>query len=326
MIHARGRLHSLDDIKRKVSDETVFRYLFPKYIKPYYMFSIRDEKLPSANVIMGQSELLIKDFGDAAQRSAESWYKYVARTEFNNNMQETLEWAYNTFSLNLRTPFSTSNSTSKIKVYTDSKTIIRIKKRDFNQRDIKFWNSFYISVEKLKSKHIYPISYYWINDIIYDVRGTLCFAYPLGVYNGVFRYKIYRPFSSIKWRTNSNKDVIQNIHFIPKSGDLLIIQTSYKDVMCMESLGNYHTVALNSESTWFSEKTWLRLKSRWKNIIYFANNDWEKKHNPGLMYAERYFEQFKVPYIYTPNGWSDISDFLRDNGPYKTKQFLRKII
>lgn len=146
-------------------------------------------------------------------------------------------------------------------------------------------------------------------------------------------YKIYLPNGfrgnkDFKWVSNVNKKVIQNIEHIPKSGELLIIQSAYKDIMLLEELNSsINALAFNGEGMWCSDKCWNELKKNWKHIVFFGNNDFSKKNNPGLRFCRQYAEKYKIPFVTTPdNTASDISDYYKKYGIEKTNQLLRKIL
>lgn len=207
----------------------------------------------------------------------------------------------------------------------------------WSKEDINYWNSFGISITKLNEKKIAPLDYFWITNYnkngirkTYNVRKQLCYVYPFyRNKNGFFMYKIYLPNGlngnkDIRWISNVNKKVIQNIENIPTSGDLLIIQSSYKDIMLLEELdSNIYSIAPNGEGYFFEDNEWFNLRKSWKKIIYFANNDSHKKDNPGLKFARRYTEKYRIPFVSTPdNTTSDITDYYKKYGIEETKRFL----
>ena len=83
-------------------------------------------------------------------------------------------------------------------------------------------------------------------------------------------------------------------------------------------------IAPNGEGIWFNDKVWQQLRKNWKNIVLFANNDFEKKDNPGLTFAKNHAEKYNISFISTPdNTASDISDYYKLYGKEKTKLFLK---
>jgi hypothetical protein len=157
-------------------------------------------------------------------------------------------------------------------------------------------------------------------------QTNLSFSYDYYWSNGVFRRKIYQPCSvDYKWRTNTDYTVVQNYPNIPKSGKTLFIQSSYKDCMVMEKLG-FWAIAPNKEGSWFTDEYWAKIKERWKNIVIYWDNDFDKEDNPGLRYAQYYSELYKVPYVTNPdNTAKDISDFVKKYGLSEGKELIRSL-
>ena len=94
----------------------------------------------------------------------------------------------------------------------------------------------------------------------------------------------------------------------------------------MEQMG-YYAIAPNAESVWLPLDYWHKLKQRWKRIIIFGNNDWEKEDNPGLTYAKLHSEKYGVPYITTPDGEpSDISDYVNKYDLERGKALTERLI
>ena len=284
---------------------------------------------------MGTQDLLVRDFGDPNQKKAESWYEYIARTKYEGSIYKALKWANSTFKLNLGLysfdndfKFGSNNKIVKGIDYSLPKkaTIIKIKKRNWYKKDIDYWQQYGITLNRVKSKYISPISHFWINDTIINLSGKLAYAYPLGIHDNIFRYKIYQPFDEkFKWISNTHKNIIQNYNFIPDAGELLIIQSSFKDVLCMEELG-YYSIAPNSENIFINKDIFLKLQKNWNKIIFFANNDWNKLNNPGLAYAKQHQDKYNIDIIHTPDGWSDISDYIKDNGLLEASNLIKKLI
>jgi hypothetical protein len=208
----------------------------------------------------------------------------------------------------------------------------------WSKEDIEYWNSYGISISKLEEKNIAPLESFWITNYNKDglrkkfnVSNELCYVYPFyRNKQGFFMYKIYLPSGfmgnkDFKWVSNVNKKVIQNIQHIPTSGELLIIQSSYKDIMLMEELIlDVNCIAFNGEGMWCTDKIWYELRKNWKYIVYFADNDSHKKSNSGIKFAKKYAEKYKIPYICTPdNTTSDITDYYKRYGKDKTFKFLK---
>lgn len=306
----------------------------------------------SLQVRVQNDRLVISDFGYIKGMSI---YDYINEKYFNGvaNFREILSIINNDFKLNLE---GYSRKILKKKPSKHNKLIkntnlpvkIEVKRRrdkkgniQWSKEDITYWDSHGISIAKLEAKHIHPLDYFWITNYNkdgirkrFDVRNELCYVYPFyRNKDGFFMYKIYLPNGlngnkDFKWVSNVNKKVIQNIEHIPKSGDLLIIQSSYKDIICLEGLNpNIYAIAPNGEGYFFDDEDWYKLRKNWKKIIYFANNDYPKQDNPGLRFARQYVEKYNIPFISTPNNTtSDISDYYKKYGKKETNILLNKLM
>ena len=186
-----------------------------------------------------------------------------------------------------------------------------------------------------------PLSTFWITNynkggirVKYDVTNELAYVYPFfkddygHLMSKISLHYGYKGNLNFKWISNVNKGVIQNIESIPKKGDLLIIQSSYKDICTMEILNKeLNVIAPNGEGIWFDDDTWKELRKNWRSIVLFANNDFEKKDNPGLAFAKKHSLKYNIPFISTQNfTTSDISDFYKKYGFRATKKFLNKTL
>mgnify|MGYP000773108075 CR=1 FL=1 len=88
------------------------------------------------------------------------------------------------------------------------------------------------------------------------------------------RDRIYRPLADkyTKWRNNLTENDIQGFKQLPKTGDILIITKSMKDVMCLYEMG-IPAISPSSESTFIPDKALEQLKKRFKRIIIMFDRD-----------------------------------------------------
>jgi len=96
-----------------------------------------------------------------------------------------------------------------------------------------------------------------------------------------------------------------------------------KDVMCLYSLG-ISAIAPNSENLFISDSVLEDLKSRFKYIVVFYDNDL-----PGLQNMQKIKNKHKeLNYFYIPRHYKakDISDFHREYGRDKTLKFIKESI
>ncbi len=206
--------------------------------------------------------------------------------------------------------------------YKPSRTKIAVKKRNFTKFDLDYWSQFCITRETLRKFNIFPISKLWINDAVskyfYSKREPM---YAYRIYN---KFKIYRPHSSKdnKFLNNCNKHDIQGFQQLKKSGELVIVTKSLKDVMVLYEL-DFSSIAANSESTPIPKDVMLDLKKRFNRVVVLYDND-----STGVKGMIDMKKAYNLKCIFIPLGYraKDISDLIKKVGFNKTYTILNKLL
>ena len=187
------------------------------------------------------------------------------------------------------------------------------------KKDADFWSKYLISKKTLRTFGVCPISHYWIND--YRTTCDLSYAYKLGT-----KYKIYSPYEEVKWISNTTKKHIQGYNQCAKEGDLCIITSSLKDVMCLFEMG-IPAIALQSEMQMPSEETIKELKTRFKKVAVFYDNDFDNVNNPGQTMASKICTKYHLPNIVIPDLYEikDPSDYIAHFGRVEGLQTLIRL-
>lgn len=279
----------------------------------------------SCRVISINGILLYKDFAETGMLNC---YSYVAR-KYGLSFYETLGKIRNDFNLTAleecnRKLVSTQVVTiPKPMLINHKQTILLKKAREWKLHDKEFWFDRYgITLDWLKAANIEPISSFWIDNHKYNMVEFTCsnHSYSFNYYwhNSIFRRKIYQPFSDVKWISNVDSTIVQGWDILPKTGgDILIITSSYKDagtIMCNltnKTIGKQiYAIAPNNEETFLPVPVFEKLKSRWKHILLWYDNDFTKQRNAGLERSIELSGQFGIPWLLTPdNTQKDPSDF-----------------
>ena len=317
-----------------------------------------NDKLNSLSVMVGQSgDIIVSDFG---YKTGMTIFEYVSEKYFglgSKNYILALDKIRQDFGLTdlyqpiIKTPSANISTTYEmpVKHNMDIKpmlpTKIEIKgqrigeKIHWNSDDLYYWKQYGISKKKLEEKNIIPLEAFWLTNYTkdgirqkYDTSNILAYAYPFQLNEfGQRMYKIYMPYGfknipDFRWVSNTNKYAVQNLFHIPKQGELLIIQSSYKDIMCMEEMNDsICAVAPPSECIWFDDKVWDYFKQNWKYIVIFGNNDSAKEDNSGLKLARKHSLKYAIPFILPPdNTTSDISDYYLKYGEVAARHLLDK--
>jgi hypothetical protein len=159
---------------------------------------------------------------------------------------------------------------------------------------------------------------------------------PLFVYLVDDKIKWYKPLSkdiSKKWGGTTNYQTFFGLSQLPRTGKLLFITSSLKDVMVLRGLG-FNAIALNSETYGVGDdrfespaskelkKRISSLEKRFKYIIFYMNND-----AAGTIANIKLSVKYRKDYIQNPKGTpKDISDFIHKYSVRKTYRMLKKQI
>ena len=206
--------------------------------------------------------------------------------------------------------------------------IIQVQIKSFTQNELDWWQQFGINKKILKKYHIYSLQYVFLNGELRFTSSEKCPIY--GYYFGKDKnnkelWKIYFPFNKekgIRFINNLPKKVLQGYHQLPKTGDLLVITKSMKDLASMYSFG-ITAVSTPSESTFISDKQLEEFKSRFKHIVVLYDSDRPGKHNLWLI-RKKYPE---LNYFVLPNNLEkDFTDTLKVIGVDKMKELIKQFM
>lgn len=194
----------------------------------------------------------------------------------------------------------------RMKARSAEKVKIGIRPRkELSKVDLKFWGQYYITPEWLRFYRVFSCEYLYIGEQQYPFEISInnpAYAY-LEFKDGVPTYKIYRPLHpnpNYKWRNNGDFSVWEGWEQLPKSGPLLIITKSRKDVMSIRATTGIPAISLNAESVYPKPHVLEQLRKRFPLLIVFYDNDWRKKDNPGRLYGEKLASDFNLSQIEIP--------------------------
>lgn len=308
-------LHT-ETILEKISEYDIFRYYCPNFTKFKLKFcsDLRKDSFPSVSIINWNGKLLYKDFGHPEHTF--DCFNYV-KHKYGCTFYDALRIIDNDFNLKLSSKASEIKFTMGYLGYQRETpkvehklTIIQKKKRAWNNNDKKFWSKYFVDKKILCMFGVEPISHYWINGMRFSCK-SITYAYKFGN-----KFKIYAPYEKDnKWTSNTNKNIIQGYNQLPKKGNLCIITSSLKDVMCLFKMG-IPAIALQSEMQMPEEKIIKELQERFKKIALFYDNDFDNPNNPGQTMASKiqnkYKENYSLKNIKIPENYKikDLSDYI----------------
>ena len=323
---------SLDDILSKVTEADILSYYLGVTEVPCIINSpLRQDKRPSFGLYSSDGirifyiDLATKDSGGLFDLLGKMWncgFKEVL-SKINEDISKFCGGA----SIHSYTPCAV-RSTSSYNKDTD----LQCKVRDWRDYDIEYWASYGITLEWLKYAEVYPISHkIVIKDGHRYVFGADKYAYAYVEHKeGKVTLKIYQPFNKAgyKWSSNVDRSVWSLWTKIPKYGNNLILSSSVKDclnIMC--NLG-IPSICLQGEGYLPKPQIMKELKSRYKNIIIFFDNDFNNPNNPGHNDAKRLSEEYNLKMIEIPKEYEskDPSDLYKNHGKEVYLKIMNEIL
>ena len=205
-------------------------------------------------------------------------------------------------------------------------TKIQVQVKNYSNKELEWWKQFGISVKTLKKFHVFSIENVFLNGELKFTSSEQCPVY--GYYfgkdkNGIEKWKIYFPLKeNYRFLNNLSKKVLQGYHQLPKTGDLLVITKSMKDLMAMYEFG-ISAVSPNSETLFIDDKKLEEFKKRFKHILVIYDNDRPGLHNMWLIRKE-YPE---LNYFYIP--WylaKDFTDSIKLVGVENMKEYVNEFM
>ena len=201
---------------------------------------------------------------------------------------------------------------------------IQVQIKDYTDKELEWWKQFGISKRTLKKFHVYSLQHIFLNGELKFTSSEQCPIY--GYYfgkdkNGIEKWKIYFPLKeNYRFLNNLSKKVLQGYHQLPKTGELLVITKSMKDLMAMYEFG-ISAVSPNSETLFVDNKKLEEFKKRFKHILVIYDNDRPGLHNMWLI-RKQYPE---LNYYYLPFYLSkDFTDSIKLVGVENMKEYVNE--
>ena len=209
---------------------------------------------------------------------------------------------------------------------------LQCKIRNWLPYDIEYWESYGIGLDWLKYAEVYPISHkIIIKDGEKYVFGADKYAYAYVEHKeGRVTLKIYQPFNKngYKWSSNIDRSVWSLWTKIPKFGNNLIISSSVKD--CLNIMCNLGIPAICMQGEGYKPKPQIieELKSRYKNIILFYDNDYNNPDNPGKKDSMELSLEYNLKRVEIPAKYEskDPSDLFKKYGRNRYLEIMNEIL
>lgn len=215
---------------------------------------------------------------------------------------------------------------SNVKLEEKTETLIQIKPKAFSEQELKWWKGFGVTEKTLKKYKVFSCDSIFLNGDYFSSSNPRVpiYGYYCGKKNGQELWRIYFPSKrSFRFLSNVGKSYIQGAKQLPKTGDVLLITKSQKDVMLAYELG-IPAIAPCSEVLFLSNKQIQHLKKRFKTIVVCYDTDITGIHNlKQIKVNHPDLHTFFIPRKY---GVKDISDFFKKYGEEETRRLAGELL
>ena len=271
-----------DFILSKVNQESIMQHYTRTEVnsKKLFLSPLRNDNHVTCSIYKSKSGILyMHDF--ATNEHIDCW-NLVMRL-YNCNYYEALKIIARDFNLinsNVVKNIQAPKIVESLKKTESSKIQVQIK--DFTIKELEWWKSFGISRRTLKKYKIFSLQNVFLNGELKSTSSEQCPIY--GYYfgkdkNGNEKWKCYFPTrDSSRFLNNLSKKVLQGYHQLPKTGEILVITKSMKDVCALYEFG-IPAVSPNSETLFLDDKKLEEFKQRFKHILVIYDNDKTGLHN-----------------------------------------------
>lgn len=311
---------SLNDIMSRVTEADILSfYLNIREIPCVIHSPLRKDTRPSFGLYSNDGKRIF--FKDLSNGDNGGIFDLLGKM-WCTNYKETLEKVYNDIHL--------MHNSTKINIYNPqvntmsnyhSNSDLQCRVREWRDYDIKYWESYGISLQWLKYAEVYPISHKII--IKGDKRfilGADKYAYAYVEHKeGKVTLKIYQPFNKngYKWANKHDSSVVSLWAKVPIKGEIICVCSSLKDALCLWANTGIPSIAVQGEGYRMSNTAINELKKRYRIICVCFDND-----EPGLIDGQKFSEETEFINIVLPQfkGGKDISDYyysLQDKKVFK---------
>lgn len=248
------------------------------YNAPYY----RQDLCPSFSVFESKHKGIEFMWKDHTTGESGTIFNLIQKIEQLNSKNEVLALINEDFALG----YNTQPPLRKDKIVwydrPDQNDIkIQIVEQPLTTEGTKFWNQFGITKDLLDFYKAGQVKYFWKYEgqQVPTTASDPTFFYRVGEY-----YQLYSPFAEKQYKFRN--DLPENYFFgylqLPKTGRLLVIDKSSKDVIFCRSLG-FNAISGKSETTMIPHNKILELKDRFTEVYLTLDND-----KAGIQQTEKY--------------------------------------
>lgn len=305
---------TLDNIYSKITDaDLLYYYLGVTEIPCVICSPLRVDKNPSLSLFT-KDGIKIKwwDFATKEGGSVIDLLSRLWKLSFVNTLNRIWEDIPKFNQSN--TKINHTHTTCKVSdiLSPENRSVLECRVREWRTHDVKYWESYGITLDWLKYAEVYPISH----KIITKKNRRMVFGADKHAYayverkEGKVTLKIYQPFNTkgFKWSNQHDRSVISLWTKLPEKGNKVCICASLKDALCLWANTGIPSIALQGEGYSMSETAVEELKNRFDKVYILFDND-----SVGLEDGIKLAEQTGFINIVLPEfqGGKDISDMYK---------------
>lgn len=301
---------TLDDILEKMTEADILSHYLEVPTIPCVINSpLRQDNKPSFGLYtLDGNHIYYLDF---ATRESGGTFKLLSKY-FGLNFQQTLQKIYSDLikGKNVKVLKLRKAKVNTVKVSRD--ITLECKIREWRDYDIKYWESYGVTLPWLEWAEIYPISHKIIT------KDGKRFVLPADKYayvyverkEGNISLKIYQPFNKqgFKWSSKNDRSVISLWTKIPKEGNIVCVCSSVKDALCLSCNLKIPAIALQGEAYGISNTAIQELRKRYKKVCICLDNDKWGLQDAEKLSANTGFTNIILPHV---DGAKDISDLFK---------------
>lgn len=285
----RSIIPSQQSILERVDEYTLYCHytgIEPLILGKAHQCPYRIDEIPSFSVFPSKSAHIEFMWKDHATGEYGTIFSLIQKIECLDSLKDVLARINEDFSLG----YNTNDPVRKEKiVWYDKPNLnqvnIRIQTQAYSREALNYWKQFEIGEDLLSFYNVDQVKYLWMYEgqLCPTTATELTFSYRVGS-----SYQIYRPLAPREFRFRNN--LPENYFFgyiqLPKQGDVLILDKSFKDLIFCRRL-DYWAIAPKSENTMIPETKILELKERFKTIYIMFDSD-EPGKRASLKYVQKY--------------------------------------
>lgn len=272
-----------------------------------------NDDTPSFRLFISNGALLYKDFGGTCGNAIQ----FVQRMT-GLNFYDTLRLIDNQLT---EITYNKLESDKKLEQFIQtSKQAINysVIYKPFCNTDKLYWSQYKITSNQLEKYHVKAAKFISKNGRL--LQCMYSDDNPIYVYHVNNKYRFYKPKDkdkNFKWFGNLNNTCVYGLEQLKYDSDVLFITSSLKDVMCLDLLG-YNAIAPPSETSFIPEVNLNELKTKYKHIYVYFNND-----PPGKANSIKYTQKYHLNYVNNINGTpKDPSDIIKESGIEQLKEMI----